>query len=82
MAATKENDNKVIEGTADAKPYKKPSIQLLNPTKNKGKANSTETINSNTRILERTFIDYGIKAKVIEVHVGPAVIRYLAFQEK
>ena len=76
MAATKENDNKVIEGIADAKPYKKPSIQLLNPTKNKGKANSTETINSNTRILERTFIDYGIKAKVIEVHVGPAVTQY------
>lgn len=76
MAAAKENDNKVIEGIADAKPYKKPSIQLLNPTKNKGKANSTETINSNTRILERTFIDYGIKAKVIEVHVGPAVTQY------
>ena len=76
MAAAKENDNKVIEDTADAKPYKKPSIQLLNPTKNKGKANSTETINSNTRILERTFIDYGIKAKVIEVHVGPAVTQY------
>lgn len=76
MEAAKENDNKVIEGTADAKPYKKPSIQLLNPTKNKGKANSTETINSNTRILERTFIDYGIKAKVIEVHVGPAVTQY------
>ena len=76
MAAVKENDNKVIEDTGDAKPYKKPSIQLLNPTKNKGKANSTETINSNTRILERTFIDYGIKAKVIEVHVGPAVTQY------
>lgn len=76
MTAAKENDNKVIEGTADVKPYKKPSIQLLNPTKNKGKANSTETINSNTRILERTFIDYGIKAKVIEVHVGPAVTQY------
>ena len=76
MAAAKENDNKVIEDTGDAKPYKKPSIQLLNPTKNKGKANSTETINSNTRILERTFIDYGIKAKVIEVHVGPAVTQY------
>ena len=76
MAAAKENDNKVIEDTGDAKPYKKPSIQLLNPTKNKGKANSTETINSNTKILERTFIDYGIKAKVIEVHVGPAVTQY------
>ena len=76
MAAAKENDNKVIEDTGDSKPYKKPSIQLLNPTKNKGKANSTETINSNTRILERTFIDYGIKAKVIEVHVGPAVTQY------
>ena len=75
MAAAKENDNKV-EDTGDTKPYKKPSIQLLNPTKNKGKANSTEIINSNTKILERTFIDYGIKAKVIEVHVGPAVTQY------
>ena len=64
------------EEVTDSKPYKKPSIQLLNPSKSKGKVNSTEFITANTKILERVFTDFGIKAKVIEVHVGPAVTQY------
>ncbi len=64
------------EITSDSKPYKKPSLQLLNPSKNKGKVNSTEYIASNTKVLERVFSDFGMKAKVIEVHVGPAVTQY------
>ncbi len=64
------------EEVTDSKPYKKPSIQLLNPSKSKGKVNSTEFITANTKILERVFTDFGIRAKVIEVHVGPAVTQY------
>lgn len=56
--------------------YIKPPIALLNLSKNKGKVNSTEFITSNTKILERVFSDFGMRAKVIEVHVGPAVTQY------
>lgn len=56
--------------------YVKPPVTLLDLNKNKGKVNSTEFIASNTKILERVFQDFGMKAKVIEVHVGPAVTQY------
>ena len=56
--------------------YIKPPIALLNQNKSKGKVNSTEFIASNTKILERVFGDFGMHAKVIEVHVGPAVTQY------
>jgi len=55
----------------------KPSIELLNPNKNKNvKVNSNEYIANNTKTLERVFEDFGMHAKVIEVHVGPAVTQY------
>lgn len=57
-------------------PYVKPSINLLNMPKSKGKVNSTEVIAANTKKLERVFNDFGMVAKVIEIHVGPAVTQY------
>lgn len=62
-----------IEGDT---PYVKPSINLLNMPKSKGKVNSTEAIAANTKKLERVFNDFGMVAKVIEIHVGPAVTQY------
>lgn len=62
-----------IEGNM---PYVKPSISLLNMPKSKGKVNSTEVIAANTKKLERVFNDFGMVAKVIEIHVGPAVTQY------
>lgn len=56
--------------------YVKPPVTLLDLNKNKGKVNSTEFIASNTKTLERVFQDFGMKAQVIEVHVGPAVTQY------
>ncbi len=56
--------------------YVKPPVELLDLNKNKGKVNSTETIAANTKTLERVFMDFGMRAKVIEVHVGPAVTQY------
>ena len=56
--------------------YVKPPVTLLNLNKNKGKVNSTEYIANNTKTLERVFMDFGMRAKVIEVHVGPAVTQY------
>ncbi len=66
-------DNKVNSNDV----YVKPPIQLLNPNKNKNnKSNTTEYIANNTKILERVFEDFNMHAKVIEVHVGPAVTQY------
>ena len=57
--------------------YVKPPIDLLDVNKNnKNKANSTEVINQNTKTIERVFADFGMSARVVEVHVGPAVTQY------
>ena len=57
--------------------YIKPSINLLDPIKNnKNKGNSAEFTNNNIKALERVFQDFGMVAKVIEVHVGPAVTQF------
>ena len=68
----------VVDTSADTSdtPYVKPSINLLNMPKSKGKVNSTEVIAANTKKLERVFNDFGMIAKVIEIHVGPAVTQY------
>ena len=56
--------------------YVLPPLSLLEESKNKGKINSTEFIQSNNKILERVFNDFGIVGKVVEVHVGPTVTQY------
>ena len=50
---------------------------MLDPIKNnKNKGNSAEFTNNNIKALERVFQDFGMVAKVIEVHVGPAVTQF------
>ena len=56
--------------------YILPPMSLLEESKNRGKINSTEFIQSNNKILERVFNDFGIVGKVVEVHVGPTVTQY------
>ncbi len=57
--------------------YVMPPLDLLDKNTNKNnKANTTEVITQNTKTLERVFQDFGMKAKVIEVHVGPSVTQY------
>lgn len=66
--STNDNNNEV---------YIKPSINLLDQMKNnKNKGNSAEFTNNNIKALERVFQDFGMVAKVIEVHVGPAVTQF------
>ena len=66
-----ENDN------VEDEVYVMPPLSLLDMPNNKNnKANSTEVISANTKTLERVFQDFGMRAKVIEVHVGPAVTQY------
>ena len=72
----KEENVEIEDSVYDKEEYVKPPVTLLDATKTKGKVNSTEFIASNIKILERVFEDFGMKAKVIEVHTGPAVTQY------
>ena len=72
-----ESTPKIEEPSSDDNEvYIKPPLDLLDLNKNKSKANSTEIISQNTKTLERVFNDFGMNARVVEVHVGPAVTQY------
>lgn len=67
----------VVESVPGDNRYVKPSIALLDINKNKNnKVNSNEYIANCTKTLERVFEDFNMRAKVIEVHVGPAVTQF------
>ena len=67
----------VVETNQGDNRYVKPSIALLDINKNKNnKVNSNEYIANCTKTLERVFEDFNMRAKVIEVHVGPAVTQF------
>ena len=56
--------------------YRLPKFsEIFDPIKPK-KVNSTEFTKSNKEILERVLRDFGINAKVVEIHIGPAVTEY------
>ena len=75
-AAPTEEPARVEQPVSNSR-YVKPSIALLDINKNKnGKVNSNEYIANCTKTLERVFEDFSMRAKVIEVHVGPAVTQF------
>ena len=49
--------------------------EIFDPLKPK-KNNNTSFTQSNKEILERVLKDFGIAAKVVEIHIGPAVTEY------
>ncbi len=56
--------------------YRLPKFsEVFDPLKPK-KVNSTTFTQSNKEILERVLKDFGIAAKVVEIHIGPAVTEY------
>lgn len=56
--------------------YRLPKFsEVFDPLKPK-KVNSTIFTQSNKEILERVLRDFGIAAKVVEIHIGPAVTEY------
>ncbi len=60
----------------EAKDYTVPSLDLLKSPSKRGIADDTDKIKENIDILEETFKSFGVKAKVTEVHRGPAVTKY------
>ncbi|MCA9382803.1 DNA translocase FtsK [Candidatus Dojkabacteria bacterium] len=54
--------------------WKLPSVNLLNPYKKQ--APPKENISKNADIIEQTLQSFGVKAKVVDVLIGPTVTQY------
>ncbi|WP_423801710.1 DNA translocase FtsK [Neobacillus sp. SAB-20_R2A] len=56
--------------------YELPPLRLLKLPKKTDQSGEYELINKNAAKLERTFQSFGVKARVTQVHLGPAVTKY------
>ncbi len=56
--------------------YMLPPMSILNEIKNQKKSSSNEYTLKNKDILEKVLKDFQISAKVVEIHIGPAVTQY------
>lgn len=56
--------------------YELPPLRLLRLPKKTDQSGEFELINKNAAKLERTFQSFGVKARVTQVHLGPAVTKY------
>ncbi|WP_226665605.1 DNA translocase FtsK [Metabacillus litoralis] len=63
------------------KDYELPSIEILKAPKPNSQAADKKNIYENARKLEKTFQSFGVKAKVTQVHLGPAVTKYEVYPD-
>lgn len=56
--------------------YRLPNLDLLEVNKNVRQSMSSKSMQGNARKLESTLESFGVQAKVLQVHRGPAVTRY------
>ncbi|MFO1445967.1 DNA translocase FtsK [Bacillus sp. Bva_UNVM-123] len=56
--------------------YELPPIHLLKLPRQTDQSGEYELIHANAAKLERTFQSFGVKARVTQVHLGPAVTKY------
>ena len=68
-------------GELENKDYRLPSLSLLQPPRKVSQDNERQQISANARKLEKTFESFGVKAKVMKVHLGPAVTKYEVYPD-
>ncbi|EAD5751836.1 DNA translocase FtsK [Listeria innocua] len=56
--------------------YQIPSVDILEPAKVTDQSKEYDQIKVNAKKLEDTFESFGVKAKITQVHLGPAVTKY------
>lgn len=61
--------------------YKLPPFDLLKRPKQNAQNLERQQIKANTKKLEKTFESFGVKAKVLKVHLGPAVTKYEVYPD-
>ncbi|WP_413365599.1 DNA translocase FtsK [Lysinibacillus sp. 3P01SB] len=65
-----------VESTPENALYTLPPFQLLNPPPEHDQSGEYSVIQANAKKLEQTFHSFGVKARVMQVHLGPAVTKY------
>ncbi|MGE6631491.1 DNA translocase FtsK [Bacillus sp. NPDC077027] len=63
------------------KDYELPSLDILAEPQHSGQQTDKKNIYENARKLETTFQSFGVKAKVTQVHLGPAVTKYEVYPD-
>lgn len=56
--------------------YQLPPITLLDAPAHSDQSGELNALQANAQKLEKTFLSFGVKAKVTQVHLGPAVTKY------
>lgn len=65
-----------ITGEAENEDYILPSASLLTETPHQDQSAEYNSIQANAKKLEETFLSFGVRARVTQVHLGPAVTKY------
>ena len=73
---TMENFNKKDNDTPTNVNYKLPPLSILSDPVNNGVTVSQSETRNNKDKLENVLHDFGITAKVVKIHIGPAVTQY------
>lgn len=71
----KQTDLEDIKIEEKAEEYVFPSMNLLNPPAVKKKSKKDDVLKK-AKIIEETLKNFGVKAKIIEVNVGPSITRF------
>lgn len=66
----------VSEAVQENEDYQLPQVTLLNSPPHSDQSGEYSLIQANAKKLEQTFNSFGVKAKVTQVHLGPAVTKY------
>ncbi|WOV86067.1 DNA translocase FtsK [Sporosarcina oncorhynchi] len=65
-----------VAGEEENESYILPPPSLLRETPSNDQSAEYDSIHANAEKLERTFLSFGVKATVTQVHLGPAVTKY------
>ena len=61
---------------SDTRPYELPSIDLLLPGETISYEEHEKDVRRKAKILEKTFLDFGFRVKVVEVETGPVIAQF------
>lgn len=65
-----------VTGEEENESYILPPTTLLTDTPHNDQSAEYDSIQANAQKLESTFLSFGVKARVTQVHLGPAVTKY------
>lgn len=75
-AEVSKNPYQGVSGEEENESYQLPSFNLLKQPPENDQSGEYNAIQANAQKLERTFHSFGVKARVTQVHLGPAVTKY------